>query len=96
MAGDGQVALPMRTSQATWRRRREQQRRHLAAIRSIEPARLSTAFQALCAALSDHDNRDDAMTSVRLNGRYKEPGLGLKEHTMGQVIANASNTCHRR
>jgi dihydrofolate reductase len=30
------------------------------------------------------------MTSVRLTGRYKDPDLGLKEHTMGQVIANAS------
>jgi hypothetical protein len=52
-------------------------------------------FQADCAALIDHDNRVDAMTSVRLSGRYKEPDPGLKEHTMGQVIANASNTGHR-
>jgi hypothetical protein len=43
--------------------------------------------------LIDHDNGDDAMTSVRLDGRYNEPDPGLKEHnTMGQVIANASNT----
>jgi DNA-binding MarR family transcriptional regulator len=41
--------------------------------------------------LTDHDNGDDAMTSVRLDGRYKEPDLGMKEHTMGQVIDNASN-----
>ena len=46
-------------------------------------------------ALTDDDNGDDAMTSVRLSGRYNEPDLGLKEHTMGQVIGNASYTGHR-
>jgi len=55
-----------------------------------------SGFQAGYAALTDHDIRDDAMTSVRLTGRYKEPDLGLKEHTMGQVLANASNTGRRR
>jgi hypothetical protein len=58
--------------------------------------RHTAAFQAGYASLTDHDNRDDAMTSVRLTGRYKQPHLGLKEHTMGQVIAKASNTGHRR
>ena len=32
------------------------------------------------------------MTPVRPTGRYKEPDLGLKERTMRQAIANASNT----
>lgn len=58
--------------------------------------RLNATFQTGCAALIDHDDRDDAMTSVRLTGRYKEPDLGPKEYTMGQVIANASNKPNRR
>jgi hypothetical protein len=36
------------------------------------------------------------MSSVRLAGPYKEHDLGLKEHTMRQVIANASNAGHER
>ena len=35
--------------------------------------RHSAAFQAGCTALIDHDHGDDAMTSVRLDGRYEEP-----------------------
>jgi hypothetical protein len=53
------------------------------------------SFQAGCAALTDRGNRDGAMTSVRLTSRYKEPDLGLKEHTMWRIITNASNTGHR-
>ncbi len=47
-------------------------------------------FRAGCAALTDHDNRDGAMSSVPLSRLYKELDLGLKEDTMGRVIANAS------
>jgi hypothetical protein len=56
----------------------------------------SAAFQDGCAALTDQDDCDDAVTSVRLNGRYRQPDPGLKEHTMGQVIATGSNKRHRR
>jgi hypothetical protein len=46
--------------------------------------------------LIDHDNRDDAMTSVRLTRQIQESDLGLKEHTMGQVIAKGSKKGYRR
>jgi hypothetical protein len=79
------VPISFRPAQATGNR-----------LEGLSTVRLTAAFQAGCTALIHHDNGYDAMTSVRLNGRYKEPDLGLKEHTMGQVIANASNTGHRR
>jgi dihydrofolate reductase len=40
--------------------------------------------------LTGHDDRDGAMTSLCPTGRYKGTERRLKEHTMGQVIANAS------
>jgi hypothetical protein len=46
--------------------------------------------------LTGHEDREDAMTSVGHTGRYEEPDLALKEHPMGQVIADASNNGHRR
>jgi hypothetical protein len=55
-----------------------------------------SASQARRAALTDPWQRDDAMSSLSLTGRYNEPDLGLKEHTMWQVTAIASNQGDRR